>query len=176
MALPTTYGPLLKAVEEALTTDTGKPRALATADLFELGKAPVMDADVLRRDALVQKQVFVAIGAQQVPGTDFLEMGNRHRYDFLVRIHRYYSWDHELLPDETRDLVDLVASDFTKIRRTLCFPGNLQLTDGGVETGLAGQALRAEGASDAAPILDMGNRLMRVVASFPATIEMDSST
>jgi len=175
----TTFLPLIQAVEESLTTDTGAgfPRRLASADLFQLGFPPTMDDHLHARDARVQKRCFVSIADQQIDDL-FLEMGNEHRHNVTLTVTRWYWLKWEGIHSDVRAAMVGVADDFAKIRKALCWPGALATVPSTAATvGLAGNALSAKGARDQTTVrsLDPRTRLVTSVAQFRGSVFVDVS-
>lgn len=173
MAHVPTFMPLVRAVEEALTTDTGAsyPRRLGADDLFALGFPPTMADHLHARDARVQKRCFVSISDQTVDDL-FLEMGDEHRLDVVVSVTRWYWLRWEGIHSDVRTAMVSVADDFAKIRKALCWPGALATDATGDGTGLAGNALSAKGARDLTTVrsIDTKTRLVTAVARFRGSV------
>lgn len=169
--MATTYAHAITAVYEALTTSTGKTRALGASDLFRRGYPVGVPSDVRSREAAIGKTVFVAI--QQYapdPGTA-TEMGSDRLWSVQVVVSRDYHLGFEYSLDGVEAVMVEVADDTAKITDALCWPNALDETAGGDPTGLAGEALGRPGSSTRIRIETVGDgrsRLLNAQTVFPA--------
>lgn len=162
----------ITAVEEAISTATGKPRAIAAAYLFELLAWPGRKPEELATLARKKPLAYVSL-ASQVPHDVVQEMGSEARYDAVVVIEMAHFWGHEGRRSEIKATEVRVASDFHRLRSALCRPNNLSTTVAGAfATGLASGCLRSDNARWAVR-RDLEHRLLFATASFAATVYLD---
>lgn len=186
MAVTTTQH-LLTAIEEALTTLTGRTRALTSPQLFTLGLPVGFPADTRCRDAgvaLNRKTCFVGLGVRRDDGNQ--EVGADHRYAIEIWISRDYWLGFEgstyqpagsTLAEVKRAFI-AEADDFFRIRAALCWPGALATTAAGQATGLESLALdgstaRSDPRIESVP--DGGKRLLNCKDTFVAHLLFDPS-
>lgn len=160
---------LITALYEALTTSTGKTRALAAEHLFARAKPPGTTAKARFAAALEQKRVFVSVSAPEVFDDSHTEMADEHHYLATVAISRDYAIGSEQHKGEIEASMVLIADDFMRLRSALCWPGALDTTAVGDDTGLASKSLEASGAKDSVSIAGSA-RLVTAVARFRAHI------
>ena len=144
MALPTTFGPATEAIYEALTTATGKSRAIATEHLFLKLAAKRIDAD-LAAQSIVRKRVLVVLKDITSALGPEVQPSNRLRYTGTVEILRVYHAGNDLFSDEMERARLLALDDLHRMRAALCWPGALQFDAALEETGIDGFALNAIG-------------------------------
>lgn len=169
--MATTFEHAIVAVREALTTDTGKTRALGASNLFRRGYPLGVPADVRSREAAVGKTVFVSV-AEYVPEPGVAtEMGSDRLWSVQFVISRDYhlGFEYDVAAVEAK-MIEL-ADDTGKITDALCWPNALDETAGGDPTGLAGEALGRPGSRTRIRIEAIGdgrNRLLNAQTVFPA--------
>lgn len=139
---------LRTAILEALTTDrtATHPRALPAAKLFQVGLPPGLPPQMRSPRALPRPGAFVAI-ARIVPEPGVAdELGSDHTYRVGIVISRDYHVDFHSSFDDIQAAFTRVADDFMRLRAALCFPGALDATAAGADTGIADTGLEATGA------------------------------
>lgn len=172
MALPTTFGPAHDAIYEALTTDTGRTRALAPEYLFKR-LADRRDQAGTEGEAIkFGKAVLVTLRDFGAAAQPEMEPGDRIRYAGTVEILRVYHARSDLMPAE-RERARLLACDDThRIRQALCFPGALTLDASSNETGISGGALDPFGWRSRGPDAQQGRGYLTCLDTFPVTISL----
>lgn len=180
MAAVTSYGPLRDRIYEALTTNTGKPRALAAADLFQRGYPSGVDPKLRAMRCRERPTVFVAMPRQGAAVGD-PELGSEHLYELTIAISRDYflGWPMTATEGRTAGLNEVetalvkVADHFPKLRAALCYPNaHDTVTETSAATGLAGGSLMgAAGESTTTiQIVEAGARIVNVQDRFTARV------
>lgn len=141
-----TVAHLRTAILEGLTTNTGKPRALPSSRLFQAGMPPGVDATLRSVRALEKPGAFVAIGRLEPQPGSATELGSDLLYKLQVAISRDYHLGYEFSLADVHTWMTRVADDGMFVRAALCFPGALDTTAGGSDTGIADNGLDATGA------------------------------
>lgn len=134
---------LRTAILEALTTVTGKPRALASQYLFQAGYPPGVDPTLRSTRALEKPGAFVAIGRVEPQAGVTTEIGSDRLYLLQIAISRDYHIGYEFSLADVQTWMSRVADDFMRVRDALCYPGNLTQTAGAIQTGIADNGLDA---------------------------------
>jgi hypothetical protein len=129
MAAVTSYGPLYDRIYEALCTSTGKPSALAAADLFQRGFPNGVDP--ARRVMLARERptVFVDVVRQGARGGD-PELHTEKIFVITVQISVdfFLGWPMTALEkrstgfNEVADAQTRSSSAFPKVLDALCYP------------------------------------------------------
>jgi hypothetical protein len=162
----TTTEHLLLAIEEVLTSTTGKVRELAAAHQFGKGLPPGVDTQlrsVRCRDHANRKAVFVAIGEIVVSDEVTTELASDHLYELSIVISRDYHLGYEFAADEVRATMIRVSDDFMRVRKALCHPSALDETVGETATGIAHGGLRSTGAKSQLRVERIGEGRDRLV-------------
>lgn len=169
-SLPPSIKPLWSAVVRALTTATGKPRALPTERLFKLGFAPAVPETARPLQVHERKRCWVAVISPRIIDPQ-LEMSDRQRWQVTIEITCWYTAGHELSLREAQAAYEAAIDDVTFVRAALCYPGALAEDAGGVRTGLDGGSLaNALTVAGPVPVPDAG--LIRVVYAFTTSLEV----
>lgn len=169
--MATTFEHAIVAVREALTTSTGKARALAADNLFRRGYPPGVPNDVRSREAAVGKTVFVSIAEYMPEPGVATEMGSDRLWSVQFVVSRDYHLGFEYSLAGVEAVMIEVADDTAKIADALCWPNALNETAGGDPTGLAGEALGRPGSRTRIRIEAIGDgrdRLLNAQTMFPA--------
>lgn len=169
MALPTTFGPATEAIYEALTTATGKSRAIATEHLFlkiadKRGDVDLASQAMTRKRVLVVfKDITSALGPEVQPS-------DRLRYTGTVEILRVYHAGNDLFSSEMERARELAANDLHRMRAALCWPGALEKNAALEETGIDGFALNAIGHRSIGPA--KGSGVITWLDLYPFTVSL----
>ncbi len=137
----TDTAPLLDRVEEVVCDGQGIARTLAAADRFQRGVWPGADDDKSSINAQVHKRVIVTID-QLVPRPEEKEMGSSIGYVVTTRLDMLYFLRPPVEYARIKAMVAIASLDAHKVRRALCYPGNLEATQAGAQCGLASHCLR----------------------------------
>jgi hypothetical protein len=159
-----------QAVIAALTTVTGKPRALPEASLFR--SSLVSKAKDRTISARVNKRAFVLFSDAYIePGAN--EFGSIIKHFYTVTVECRYAMGSDLFADETNRALDVIDADQPLIRAALCAPGAL------VGCGLDGDALRSDAYRTQGPTPprnENGERVLTVTHFFTASIDITQPT
>jgi hypothetical protein len=163
----TTIAHLRTAIIEALTTDltadATKPRAIAAANLFNVGMPPGMDATLRSVRAREKPGAFVVI-AKMTPDAGVAdELGSDHLYHCQIVISRDYYLGYEHRPADISDAFTQCIDDLLRLRAALCWPGALDETAAANATGIAGAALRPVGDQSVLTVDRIGNTRDRLL-------------
>jgi hypothetical protein len=168
---PSSCTPARLAVVAALTTSTGKPRALV--NLYR----QATPADVAQNLADLKKKpsAFVLFGDAVLDGE--VENGSKITMHYVVTITRWYWMGSDLIKREVERQMARIDADTPLMRAALCATGALELDPSGNATGLAGQALRSDGwrSMGPAPLPTQApdaDRVLRCVDTFRASIDL----
>lgn len=182
MTLPTSFKPLRKAVIAALTTSTGKPRALASGHLFAQAAASERHQRGVTTKAAPRALVVIKNARPDVQG-GVLQGTDIQRDMVTVEITLWYYAGSELFSAETTTALDRIDEDTPLIVAALCQPGALVLDPSSNPTGIDGGSLRVELWSSQGPDLipvqqspTEGRRIFRVVHTFVTGIELQQPT
>lgn len=152
---------LRTAIYEALTTATGKPRALPR--LFQRGLPAGVDRKLRSVRAHPLPGVFVIVArARREPGLA-QELGSDHHFRFEVVLSRDYYLGFEHSIAEVEATMERVSDDFMAICAALGMPGSLVATAGNEPTGLADGALDVSDAESIVVIEQIGDGRDRLV-------------
>lgn len=146
MSAQTSVANLRTAILEALTTSTGKPRALPSQYLFQVGLPPGVDATLRSTRALDKPGAFVSIGRAEAMAGVSIELGSDLLYSMNVAISRDYFLGWEFSIADIQTAMTRVIDDFMRVRAALCYPGALDQTAAAGATGIADNGLDATGA------------------------------
>lgn len=172
MALPSSFAPAHAAIYEALTSDTGRTRALATEYLFKRRASKRDDAgtesDAIRlgRSVLVVLRDFGAVPQPEIAPSD------RIRYAGICEITRLYHAGNDLMSSEVERARLIAADDLHRVRAALCWPGALATTLAGEVTGIDGGALTAVGHRSQGPAQTQARGFIAWTDSYPITITL----
>jgi hypothetical protein len=163
---------LIERVEEVLVDGAGVSRTITdSSDRFLRGGRPGHNDADAAVSAHQNKRLWAEV-TRQLARADTQEPSAESAYDITVSVQcTYYSGD----PGDARQLRDchLVAvNDFHRVRKALCWPGNMAATEAGVVTGLAGDALIAAGASWAKVAFVPAAKIIRATALFNAVVHL----
>lgn len=162
----TTIEHLLTAIEEGLTTITGKPRALTSTQLFGQGLPRGVDPGLRSTrclEAANRKTAFVDVPEMLAPEAVADELGSEHLYVLSLTISRDYHLDYEYSHTTVKALMKTVADDFMLVRKALCHPSSLDATSAAVATGIAHGGLRSSGATSTVRYEAVGEGRHRLV-------------
>lgn len=176
----TSFGPFRDRMYEALTTSTGKTRALSAGDLFQRGFPPGVDAKARVMRARERPCVFLVMPDIGSNETD-PELGSEHIYQLSLVLSRDYflGWPMTAIEkrstgfDEVENALVKVADHFPKIRGALAYPAaHDTVTETGASTGLDGRGVKGGGARSTTTItiIEPNSRLVNVQDRFTAWI------
>ena len=172
MALPSSFTHAHTAIYEALTSDTGRTRALATEHLFKRLAERRADGGAegeaikLGKAVLVVLRDFGAVPQPEIAPSD------RIRYAGVCDIVRLYHAGNDHMSSETERARLLAADDLHRVRAALCWPGALATTLAGAVTGIDGGALTAIGHRSQGPVRPQGRAFLTWTDSYPITITL----
>ncbi len=166
-----------RAVIAALTTDTGKDRAIPTASLFN--RATPARSSTRAIEVLVKKRCLVSfIDSTIEPGA--AENGSLIRHFYTVRIDCFYHAGSDLFNVEADRAQETILADQPLIRAALCSEGALALDPSANDTALDGHALHSAGYRMAGPtpsgIATDGSRTLNVTHFFTASVDVTQPT
>lgn len=172
MTLPVDFTPAYDALYAALTTDTGRPRALQSGDLFLRLRGPSEDNSKAYGQTLVGKQVHVRISGL----TSVTEHVNcdHARYVGNVDVLRLYRPGKNLFAEETDAALRAALRDSHLVAQALTYPTALELSPAGLETGIDGGCLHLANHTTAGPDHDQTNSVVRCVDRFTISITLAS--
>lgn len=182
MTLPVSFKPLRYAVIAALTTSTGKPRALSAGHLFAQAAASERQQRGATTKGRPRALVVVKNARPDVQG-GVLQGTDIQRDMVTVEITLWYYAGSELFSAETNATLDRIDEDTPLVVAALCQPGALVTDPSGNATGIDGSSLRIELWSSQGPDLipvqqspSDGRRVFRVVHTFLTGIELQQPT
>jgi hypothetical protein len=135
----TTTAYLIQAIEEVLTSTTGKVRQLAAGHQFGQGLPPDVEPQlrsVRCLDHANKKAAFVSVESMIAIDEVATELGSDHLYGLLVVVSCDYHLGWQMSHDEEKAARILAQDDFPRIREALCHPAALDATVGLVATGI----------------------------------------
>lgn len=172
---------LRTAIHEALTTDrtATHTRAIPSAYLFQRGLPPGLDATLRSTRAKGTPGAFVVIARMTPePGVGD-ELGSDHLYRLSIVISRDYWLGYEQRTADIDTVMSRVADDLMRVRAALCFPGALDTTAAGADTGIADNALSPVGDQSVLTVDRIGNgrdRLLNARDAFQCWFLFDPDT
>jgi hypothetical protein len=172
MTYPVDFTPAYEALYAALTTLTGKPRALQSAATFMRLVGPKDDAAQAYGQTLVGKRCFVKISAPssvtQHVNCDFA------RYFCTVEVLRLYRPGKDLFTAETDVAMKQAMRDAHLVAQALTYPTALSVAPDASETGIDGGCLSLAGHTTTGPDHDTANSVVRMVDRFTVSITLAS--
>jgi hypothetical protein len=143
VAYPTSTTPLREAIEHALTTATGLPRALPESALLVRWKpgdaiGPPSPGQVYRTARFILLPIITR------PIEPQLEMTDRMDVEATIEIRTWY-FTGKPNTSQWQDAMRAIDAHRVLIPSALTYPGNLATAPDGTETGLYGGSLRVDG-------------------------------
>lgn len=172
MTLPTSFDAAYEAVVEALTTDTGRTRALTPEHLFKRIASTRSDGD-LEAQVLKHRKVALVVLRDLVPhvGSE-MQPTDRLSYDGFFDLVLLHHSGNDLFAEEMDRARKQAVNDIHRIRAALCFPGVLATNAAGTEAGIDGDQLTSRGAVSRGPEHVQGRGFLRSTLIFPVTITL----
>lgn len=175
MALPTSTEPLRLAVLHALTSPTGKPRAIQPGLLYE----PALDAQgSVRAGAPKATPSVYVVVRDHAPDPDSLglEGSSIRRESVLVEITCSYWSGNPTSRSEMGETLARIEADRQRLLGALLYPEALRYDPDGQDAGLDGGSLRWDGYSSTGPaplpVPSGSPRVLQVVHRFRAKVEL----
>jgi hypothetical protein len=158
-----------RAVLEACTVVTGRPRCLGDSDLFR--SIVALDPRTIEAACKERKRAFVTLG--RVLSLDpTYELSDRKRYAVTVRIERYYWAGEQVFSAEFESAMLAALNDTHRLRDALCWPSAHVYDSAGSETGLDGGALDGRTHTAEGPDRVGETKLIRMIDTYRATLEL----
>lgn len=166
------FTPAYEALYAALTTSTGKPRALAASSLFIRLLGPKEDTAAAYGQTLIKPAVHVRIGnlssVTEHVNCDFA------RYVGTVDVLRLYRPGKSLFAAETDAAMRQALRDSHLVAQALTYPTALSYTPSGSDTGIDSGCLTLAGHVTTGPDHDERNSVVRAVDRFTISITLAS--
>jgi hypothetical protein len=172
MALPTSFDAAYEAVYEALTTSTGKTRAIDSAQLFKRLASKNAEAGTEAESIKHGKACLVVFRDwSDVPQPE-MAPGDRIRFAGVCEITRIYHAGNSLMYEERERARKLASDDVLRVRAALCWPGALSTNAALEVTGIDGGALTASGHRSVGPTEPQGRSFLTWTDLYPITITL----
>lgn len=172
MALPTSFDQAYEAIYEALTTSTGKTRAIGSTQLFKRLASKNSEAGSEGESIKLGKACLVVFrDFADVPQPE-VAPANRIRYQGICEITRLYHVGNSLMYEERERGRKLALDDLHRVRAALCWPGALTLNAALETTGIDGGALTASGMRSVGPTEPQGRSFLTWTDLYPITITL----
>lgn len=172
MALPTSFDAAYEAIYEALTTSTGKTRAIGSTQLFKRLASKNADAGA-EADAIKHGKACLVVFRDwsDVPQPE-IAPGDRIRFAGICEITRFYHAGSALMYEERERARKLAADDLLRVRAALCWPGALTTNAALEVTGIDGGALTASGHRSVGPTEPTGRAFLTWTDLYPISITL----
>ncbi len=172
MALPTSFDAAYEAIYEALTTSTGKTRAIGSTHLFRRVASKNAEAGTEGEAIRLGKAVLVTLrDLGDVPQPE-IAPGDRIRFAGTCEIVRIYHAGNALMYEERELARKLAADDLLRVRAALCWPGALSTNAALEVTGIDGGALTASGHRSVGPTEPTGRAFLTWTDLYPISITL----